>query len=113
MHEYSLAQSLLERVEREAQARHATQVRSVTLRIGELAGVEIALLATAYAVCRDGTMCRDARLKIEAEPARWGCPQCGGDVPHGAPLRCATCGVPARLAAGGELLLQSIEMEVP
>ena len=55
MHEYSIVQALLERVAAEARARRATSVHRLTIRIGELSGVEPELLATAYATFRERT----------------------------------------------------------
>jgi hydrogenase nickel incorporation protein HypA/HybF len=112
MHEYSIVQALLDRVESEARARGATRVHRLSVKIGELSGVEASLLATAYAFFRERTLCEDAPLDIEPVAARWACRSCGGDVPRGGALRCA-CGGDARLLGGDEILLERIEMEVP
>lgn len=113
MHEYSIIQALFERVEAEAASRGATAVRRLQVRIGEAAGVEVDLLRTAYGVFRERTLCEGAELSIVPVPARWECPRCGAPVPRGAILRCPDCAVPARLAAGDEIVLDRIEMEVP
>ena len=107
MHEYSIVQSLVDSVAA-AVPENAT-VHHVQIAIGDLAGVDCGLLATAYEVFRDGTLCERATLTIERIPARWECPQCGEEVS----LRCTRCGKPARLAAGDEIVLQQIELEVP
>jgi hydrogenase nickel incorporation protein HypA/HybF len=113
MHEYAIVEALLERVDAEARARGATVVHRLSVRIGELAGVEIDLLRTAYDTFRDRTICRDADLEICAVPARWACSRCGGGIARGAMLQCVACGAPAELVEGGELTLERIEMEVP
>jgi hydrogenase nickel incorporation protein HypA/HybF len=113
MHEYSLMLALLERVEEEAASRHALAVHRIRLRIGELSGVEPDLIESAFEIVRSGTICEPAALDIDRVAARWECPSCGAAVPGGGPLRCPACGSPARLAAGDELLLGQIEMEVP
>ena len=64
MHEYSLVQELLGRVEDEARRHGATAVRRVVLRVGELAGVESELLATAFELLRGQTICKDATLQL-------------------------------------------------
>jgi hydrogenase nickel incorporation protein HypA/HybF len=112
MHEYSIVQALVDRVEREARAHEATAVHRLSVRIGALAGVEADLLASAYEICRAGTLCAEAELAIESVPARWACPECEWELPAGAVLRCPSCGVPARLASGDEIILDRIEMEV-
>jgi hydrogenase nickel incorporation protein HypA/HybF len=113
VHEYSIVQALLARVEQEARARHATSVHRLSVRIGELSGVEPQLLASAYEVFRERTLCDGADLVIESVPARWVCSACEAAFAPGAILTCADCGAPARLAGGDEILLERIEMEVP
>jgi hydrogenase nickel incorporation protein HypA/HybF len=113
MHEYSLAQALVERVEREARAREATAVHRVTVRIGPLAGVEPELLVTAYGHLRVGTLCAAAELALAGEDVVWRCEVCGVVLVPGQALCCPDCGLPARLAGGDALVLERIEMEVP
>jgi hydrogenase nickel incorporation protein HypA/HybF len=113
MHEYSLVQSLVERVEAEAAKRRAVAVHRLVVRIGELSGVDPELLQTAYDTFREGTVCGKAALVLERVPATWSCPRCGARIRRGAALRCAPCGVPARLDDGGDaLMLNGIDMEV-
>jgi hydrogenase nickel insertion protein HypA len=113
MHEYSIVGALVDRVDTEARARHATVVHRLHVRIGELSGVEIDLLKTAYATFRERTVCENAELKVQFVPARWECPDCGGRIAQGDLLQCRRCAVPARLAEGDEIVLDRIEMEVP
>jgi hydrogenase nickel incorporation protein HypA/HybF len=112
MHEYSIVQALLERVEVEAARRGASSVHRLYVRIGEASGVEIDLVRTAYGVFRERTRCETADLAILPVPARWECPRCLSEIPRGTILRCAECEAPARLAAGDEIFLDRIEMEV-
>ena len=113
MHEYSIVEALLARVDAEARARGATAVHRLTVRIGELSGVEIDLLATAFATFRDRTICAGADLDVMPVAAVWTCPVCSGEIERGSMLHCANCRVPARLSQGDEILLDRIEMEVP
>ena len=113
MHEYSIVQALLERVEAEARARGATAVHRLLVRIGELSGVEVELLTTAYDTFRARTICEHAALEVQAVPARWACGRCGGTIRRGDLLQCPRCAVPASLVEGGEIMLDRIEMEVP
>ena len=112
MHEYSIVGELISRVEAEARAHGAASVHRIQVRIGELAGVEIELLESAYAVFREKTICSNARLEIDPIPARWACPQCRRSISRGEVLRCTHCQVPARLESGDEIILDRIEMEV-
>ena len=112
MHEYSLVEALLARVEREAQRRNAVAVRRLSLRIGDLAGVERELFETAYATCREGTACAEAELVVRPVRVRWACSACGKDMASGDVLTCPDCRSPARLVEGDEIVLDRIEMEV-
>ena len=113
MHEYSIVEALLARVDAEARARGATAVHRLIVRIGELSGVEIDLLATAFATFRDRTICAHADLDVRPVAAVWTCPVCREEIERGSMLQCGACGVPARLTRGDEILLDRIEMEVP
>lgn len=112
MHEFSIVRALIERVESEARDRRALGVRRIRVRIGELAGVEADLLARAYTLLREPTLCRDAALDVEQVPVRWECPRCMAAIGAGEVLCCHDCGVAARLVAGDEIVLDRIEMEV-
>jgi hydrogenase nickel incorporation protein HypA/HybF len=113
MHEYSLVQSLLERVDAEARNQTAAAVTRLHVAIGEAAGVEVDLFEKAFEVFRDRTVCSDAELVVRRVPVRWRCPRCERAFEAGAVLRCEACEVPAELAQGDEIVLDRIEMEVP
>jgi hydrogenase nickel incorporation protein HypA/HybF len=113
MHEYSIVQALVERVDAEVKSRHATSVQRLSIRIGELSGVDPDLLTTAYNIFRERTVCERAELDLTIVPARWACERCSRPIGPGSLLKCEACGVPARLAEGDEIMLDRIEMEVP
>ena len=110
MHEYSIVASLVDRVQREVDARPGARVRKLHVRIGECAGVEIELLRTAWETFREHTPCDCAELAIDRVAAVWGCPKCGRAIQP--PVRCETCARGAQLRAGDEIILDRIEMEV-
>jgi hydrogenase nickel incorporation protein HypA/HybF len=112
MHEYSIVAALIDRVGREAAARRG-RVHRVHVAIGELAGVEVDLLRTAYQTFSARTACEGAELEIHPVAAAWRCSRCDTALARGARLRCPGCGRPARLAGGDEIVLRRIEMEVP
>jgi hydrogenase nickel incorporation protein HypA/HybF len=113
MHEYSIVQALFDRVESEARARGATAVNRISVRIGELSGVDVELFTTAYETFRERTICQRAAIDVQVVPTRWACEICGEPIVRGGPLRCSACGGAARLAAGEEIVLDRIELEVP
>jgi hydrogenase nickel incorporation protein HypA/HybF len=111
MHEYSIVQELLERVEHEVRTHGALRVHRVKVSIGELAGVEVDLLRTAFDTIRHHTVCDGAALDVRRVEARWECRKCHSPIARGGALKCAACGQPARLATGDEIMLDQIEME--
>lgn len=112
MHEYSLVRAMVDRVEQEARARSATSIGRIAVRIGAMSGVEPALFASAFTLCREG-MLATTELDIRRSEAAWACPRCAASIPAGEVLRCAACDTPAKMVSGDEILLEQIEMEVP
>jgi hydrogenase nickel incorporation protein HypA/HybF len=112
VHEYSIVRALLEKADIEARARSAASVARVRLAIGRLAGVESELLRSAFELAREGTLCSDAELEVHEIEPRWACRACGEELRAGEILRCPVCGAAARLTAGDEIVLESLELEV-
>ncbi len=111
MHEYSIVSALVDQVAAAVRGHPGALVVRVQVAIGELAGVETELLATAFETFREGTVCAAAELVIDARPAVWRCPTCQVEIPRGAVLRCGPCATPARLVSGDEIILQRIELD--
>jgi len=112
MHEYSIVQALLNKVEAECASRGATAVHRLSVRIGELSGIETELLATAWETFREDSICKGAPLEIRRVAATWACPRCATPIEKGMKLQCPLCEVPAKLSEGDEIVLEQIEMEV-
>lgn len=112
MHEYSVVQSLLGRVRESLSAYDVVRIRALRVRIGALSGVDSELLRTAYDLCAPGSCCDGARLEIEHVPVRWRCPSCERDGEEGQSLTCRSCGAALALAAGDEIVLEKIDVEV-
>ena len=113
MHEYSIVASLIDRVQQEADAHGGARVHRLHVKIGELSGVEVDLLKTAFETFRERTVCDGAEMKIDTVAPAWACPSCERSVARGAILRCEACDRPARMIRGDEIILQRIEMEAP
>jgi hydrogenase nickel incorporation protein HypA/HybF len=112
VHEVSLVEALFDQADRAIAPRAPAAVRKVTVRIGELAGVDEQLFRTAFDGCKTDRGYTEASLEIIGEAAVWICGACRGAIPAGAVLRCAACDGTARLDAGGDLILQRLELEV-
>ncbi|MGW1064180.1 hydrogenase maturation nickel metallochaperone HypA/HybF [Streptomyces aureus] len=104
MHELSIAVAVVEQVE-EAVRDRGRAVASLTLRIGELAGVVPEALEFSFGLAAEGTALAGARLLIETVEARGRCEGCGREAATGMPpvLWCAGCGAPLTLLGGREL----------
>jgi hydrogenase nickel incorporation protein HypA/HybF len=114
MHEYSLVEALVRRVEDEFRKRNALAIHGLSVRVGELSGVDPELFQTAYETFREGTVCERAPLTLRKVTASWSCPRCRSPIARGGVLTCPDCKEPARLDEGGDaLILDGIDLEVP
>ncbi|MGB5211338.1 MAG: hydrogenase maturation nickel metallochaperone HypA [Gammaproteobacteria bacterium] len=115
MHELSVCLALMKQVERVAGDHGARKVERIILRVGPLSGVEPALLRNAFPLAATGTVAEGARLDIETGPVRVRCTVCDQESevrPNR--LLCAHCGdFRTRVISGEEMLLQSIELDLP
>lgn len=111
MHEYSIIQSLVEQVEVQAASHRALEVKRLTVSIGEMSGVDVGLLQSAYDLFREKTICEHAELVIRNVAAAWRCQLCQREIERGHVLQCPGCGAPARLVTGDEIILERIELE--
>lgn len=104
VHELSIAVAVVEQVE-EAVREQGGTVASLTLRIGELAGVVPEALDFSFGLATEGTALAGARLLIETVEARAHCDGCDREAPTGMPpvLWCAACGATLTLLSGREL----------
>ena len=112
MHEVSLVHALFDQADRAIAPHAPAAVRQVTVRIGELAGVERELFRAAFDGCKGERGYREAALVILEERALWRCAECDASIAGEGPLSCARCDGRAELRAGGELILQRVELEV-
>lgn len=102
MHEVSIAEGILDVVERTAEANQIAAVGSIRVAVGELAGVDIPSLTFAWQSVRKGSVAERAELVLERPPGRAWCMTCGKDVPlarYGDP--CPDCGGFQLMATGG------------
>ncbi len=114
MHELSIAEALIEQVEREVRrAGSKGRVLKVELSIGQLSGVHHESLKFALDLLAPGTLVEKALVEIRRPRAVCVCSQCGGrgEIDQW-PLGCPKCGSDQITIEGGrELLLESIELD--
>ncbi len=112
MHELSIAQNILEIVHDHVPPPQRPDVRSVRLKIGEVAGVVIESLEFCFTAITAGTPLAHAALRVERVPFRLHCRTCGtvsADQQGGA--LCPACGgIDTTVLGGTELQIISIEL---
>jgi hydrogenase nickel incorporation protein HypA/HybF len=115
VHELSVCQALLHQVAEIAAARGADRVTRITIEVGPLAGVDPALLVSAFAIARAGSCAAGATLLFEATAVEITCLSCGRHSrPRPNRLVCSSCGgFRTRVVAGEELRLRRVELHVP
>lgn len=92
MHEMSVAQNIFEIMQQYVPVHEARDVRSVKLRIGDLAGVVSESLEFCFSVLADGTSFRGATLDIEHIPLTFHCKACDSTSKRDMPVFvCPSC----------------------
>ncbi len=113
MHEASIAQDLIELMLHACEGQGVRRIRTATLQLGELSGVEPQALLFAFEVISRGSLAEGCELVIERPDLRIQCPVCGhqGDLDREL-MGCPQCGqTPVRVLQGRELRLVSIDVE--
>ena len=114
MHELSIAMSIVEMAEEEAEQRGNVQVIAVHLKLGALAGVVKDALLSCYEMACEGTSLEGSQLVIEESPVVVFCPHCQAERPVSSMqlFCCAECGTPtAQIVQGKELEVVALEIE--
>lgn len=112
MHEFGIAEALLNTALETARRAEASKVEQVNLRIGALAGVVDEALVFAFDALAEDTPAHGARLVIEPIAVTCYCEPCATafEPPRGT-YRCPTCQTLSRsIKTGRELQLISIEV---
>jgi hydrogenase nickel incorporation protein HypA/HybF len=114
MHELSIAMSMIEMAEEEAERRGGVRVHAVHLRLGGLSGVVKEALCFSYAVACEGTRLEGSQLVIEDVPIVVYCAACEAESTLASPrlFACAICQAPtSQIVQGKELEVTALEIE--
>ena len=113
MHELSIAQALVEQVEKTVRGEGALRANRVLISVGALSGADPEALLGAFPLVAEGTVAEGAELVVEKVPARVRCRACGGEsAAEGFFVGCGLCGSrEVELVSGRELYLRSVEIE--
>lgn len=112
MHEMSLAQSIVEIVERTAKENHSNKVVSVRLIVGKLSGVEMHSLMQSLKIASQSTVMEKAEIFVDRLPGTAWCMNCGKTVPmERLGDACPECGgYQLRVNGGKEFRVSEIEL---
>ncbi|HEX4154037.1 MAG TPA: hydrogenase maturation nickel metallochaperone HypA [Acidobacteriaceae bacterium] len=92
MHELSIALSMMEQIEEEAEKHGGGTVETVHVRIGVLSGVDVQALRFAYELASEGTPLAGSHLEIESIGLLVYCPHCGSThTPDPQHILCPRC----------------------
>ena len=113
MHELSIAMSIVEMAQEEANRHGAVQIQAVHLRLGRLSGVVKQALLSSYEMACEATPLEGSRLVIEEIPVEVFCPKCERPrlVTSIQWFCCPECGTPTpTVLHGKELEVVALEM---
>lgn len=112
MHELSIAMSIVEMAEEEAESR-GIRICAVRLKLGALSGVAKQALLSCYELASSGTPIAGSRLVVDEVPVIVFCPKCLGPRPLGSLqlFACPECGTPTpQVLQGKELEVVALEV---
>ena len=113
MHELSIAMSIVELAEEEAE-RRGVQINAVHLKLGALSGVVKEALLSCYEMACEGSPLQGSRLVVEEVAIVSFCPSCRAERPLKSMQMfcCPECGTPtSEIVHGKELEVVALEIE--
>jgi len=113
MHELSIAISIIEMAEEEAQ-RHGGQISAVHLKLGALSGVVKDALLSSFEMASADTVLAGSHLVVEEVPIIVFCDRCQAQQKITSPqwFCCPACGMPtSQVIQGKELEVVALEIQ--
>ena len=112
MHEYSIAQALVDQVVEIARENRATRVTRAVVQVGKLRGIVPEILRWGFDICAADTVAQGAALEIEEVPILIRCQACGAENELDWPIYlCPACNsASVTQVKGNELFLLSMEI---
>ncbi len=113
MHELAVTESLLKTASDYAKKNDAKKVICLNLVVGDLSGIIDDSVQFYWDIISKDTICSQAKLNIERQPAKFQCQSCQNEfVLDGELTPCPLCNsVNIKVISGDEFLLNSIEIE--
>jgi hydrogenase nickel incorporation protein HypA/HybF len=113
MHELSIAMSIVDLAQEEAERRSA-RINAVHLKLGALSGVVKEALLSSYEMACQGTPLQGSRLVLEEIPVVVFCPNCQAQRSLSSVqwFCCSECGTPtSEIVHGKELEVTALEIQ--
>lgn len=112
MHEIALAEGVLQLIEDASRRQEFSQVTTVWLEIGRLAGVEVEAMRFCFDAVTRGSVADGAQLEIVATPGTGWCMPCSATVALSEVFgACPQCGAyPLQVTGGTELRVRELEV---
>ena len=113
MHELSIAMSILDIAQEEADRHSNAHIEAIHLRLGPLSGVVKQALLSAFELAAEGSGFADCALVIEDVPISVFCATCNGErqVRSMQCFQCVECGTAASdVVHGRELQVSALEL---
>ena len=113
MHELSIALSIIELAEEEAERRPDSRITAIHLKLGPLSGVVKDALLGSWEIACAGTALEGSSMRIEEVPIMVHCEACDTDrtIASMSPLCCPVCGKPTpHIVQGKELQVVALEI---
>ena len=76
MHEYSVVSSLLDLCEKQAEKSDAKEIKTVTLKVGRLSGIEAHFMQSCFDTFKEDTVCHNAQLVMNIIEVEIYCKEC-------------------------------------
>jgi hydrogenase nickel incorporation protein HypA/HybF len=112
MHELSIAEALIELVEKHIPP--GGTVKRVLVEAGPARGIVDTAMQWAWEAARQDTNCREAKLELKLLPWKLKCTACGAEFEAQDIFATCACGHTEPIPAGGDdLRLMSIDVDVP
>lgn len=112
MHEYSIVSSMISLCEKQALEAKAKEIKSVTIQIGKLSGVEAHFMENCFDYFKEDTICKNAKLNMKIVDIKIECKECSEQtIVTNNNYLCPKCNSKeTSLISGKELFIESIEI---
>ena len=113
MHEVSIAQNILDIVEKEAEKQKASKIHLVKIILGQFTGVVKEALEFALLTVKKNSIANDTHFQIDTVPLKTHCSDCKNDYSNQQEIifTCPSCNGNLEIISGKEMYIDYIDLE--